>query len=354
MGSRRSRALLVCATISTAFAAFVVVRAEIAIPTGIPYSQPFDSIGTTATATLPMDFRTDRPGAVRTVGTFAAAGTATTQAGGANLGSSATNGIYNFGSGTTTTGPDRAIGFLSSGTATQSGNLYAQLRNTTGAPLDGLQISYDVEKSRGGTNAAGFRIQLFYSTDGSTWTSAGSDFLTAFGADAANAGFATAPGVTVSVTTRTLALAIPTDSMLYLAWNYSVSTGSTTTNAQALAIDNVSIVGVSGGDTAPTVSSTLPATGASNVPFSSTVSINFSEPVSAAAGAFSLACSAGSPRTFTQTASPASTFTLTPTPALPADTTCQVTVDANSVTDTDGTPDHMAANYSFTFTDSLG
>ena len=30
----------------------------------------------------------------------------------------------------------------------------------------------DVEKYRGGSNAAGFRIQLFYSTDGATWTSA--------------------------------------------------------------------------------------------------------------------------------------------------------------------------------------
>ncbi len=348
MGSRRSRALLVCATIATVFAVFAVVRAEIGIPTGTPYTQIFE-IGASATATLPADFRADRPGTVRTVGTFASALTATTHAGGASLASNAANGIYNFGSGTTTTGADRAIGFLSAGSGTQSGNLYAQLRNTTGAPLSGLQLSYDVEKYRGGSNSAGFRIQLFYSTDGSTWTSAGSDFLTAFGADPANTGFATAPGVTVSVTNRTLAQAIPNDATLYLAWNYSVSSGTTTTNAQALAIDNVSIVGVSGGDTAPTVSSTLPATGASDVPTSSTVVINFSEPVSAAAGAFSLACPAGSPRTFTQTGSPASTFTLTPTASLPGGTTCQVTVDANSVTDTDGTPDPMAANYSFTF-----
>src|SRR4029079_13112262 len=112
---------------------------------------------------------------MRKVGTFVAAGTATTQAGGANLGTAAANGIYNFGSGTTATGPDRAIGFLASGTATASGQLYAQLTNNSGGPLTGLQISYDIEKYRNGSNGAGFRIQLFYSTDGATWTNAGSD-----------------------------------------------------------------------------------------------------------------------------------------------------------------------------------
>jgi len=209
MGSRRSRALLVCATVASVFTLLAVVRAEIDIPTGLPYAQSFDAIGTTAAATLPADFRVDKPSAVRTVGTFAAATTATTLLGGANLSGTASNGVYNFGSGTTTTGPDRAIGFLSSGTATQSGNLYAALRNTTGGPLNGLRISYDVEKYRTGSNAAGFRIQLFYSTDGNTWTSAGADFLTAFGGDAANAGFATAPGATVSLTDKTLAASIP-------------------------------------------------------------------------------------------------------------------------------------------------
>jgi hypothetical protein len=208
-------------------------------------TQNFDSMGTTATATLPADFRVDKPTTVRTVGTFAAAGTVTGFVGGANLSSSATNGIYNFGSGTTTTGPDRAVGFLSSSGGTVSGNLYAQLANSTGGDLSGLQISYNVEKYRGGSNPAGFRIQLFYSTDGSTWTSAGNNFLTSFGADASNAGFATAPGATVPVS-NTLTAAIPSGSNFYLAWNYSVTSGTTTTNAQALAIDDISILGVAG------------------------------------------------------------------------------------------------------------
>ena len=154
--------------------------AALSLSTSIPITEAFDGIGTTATATLPTDFRVDRLGTVRTVGSFAAALTATTQAGGANLSTTAANGVYNFGAGTTATGPDRAVGFLSSGTATQSGNLYVQLSNTTGSPLSGLQISYAVEKYRSGSNAAGFRIQLFQSFDGTSWTNAGSAFLTSF------------------------------------------------------------------------------------------------------------------------------------------------------------------------------
>jgi DNA/RNA endonuclease G (NUC1) len=230
-----------------------VVFAAISLSTSTAQTQNFDGIGTTATATLPADWKVDKPSTVRTVGSFATAVTATNLAGGANLSSTAGNGIYNFGSGTTTTGPDRAIGFLSSGSATQSGNLYAQLANNTGGTLSGVQVSYDVEKYRNGSNPNGFRIQMFYSSDGSTWTSAGSDFLTSFAADANNSGFATAPGATVSVTNKILSVTVASGANLYLAWNYSVAATSTTTNAQALAIDNVSILGVSaGGPTNPT------------------------------------------------------------------------------------------------------
>jgi hypothetical protein len=203
---------------------------------------------------LPADFRVDKPATVRTVGTYASALSATSLLGGANLSTSASNGIYNFSSGAVS-GTDRAVGFLSSGTATQSGNLYTQLVNNTGGSLSGLQISYNVEKYRNGSNANGFRIQMFYSTDGSTWTSAGSDFLTSFAADANNNGFAIAPGATVPISNKTLAVAIPNGGNFYLAWNYSVASGTTTTNAQALAIDDISILGIPGSTpTNPTAS----------------------------------------------------------------------------------------------------
>ena len=349
MRSLSVRALAVCALLSLLAA---VLSAAIAIPTGPPYTQGFDTIGTTATAALPADFRLDRPSTVRTVGTFAAALSNTTQAGGTNVSSSAANGAYNFGA--TASATDRAVGFLSSGSATQSGNLYAELQNSAATPLSGLQVAYSVEKYRGGSNPAGFRIQLFYSTDGATWTSAGPDFVTAFGPDSANSGFASAPGQTVSVN-QTLNVAIPSGGSFYLAWNYSVASGTTTTNAQALAVDDITITGIVGDtppdDSAPAVTGTTPANSSINVPAGSPVGITFSEAVNAAPGAFSIVCG-GLPQAFAQSASPAGTFTLTPAAPLPYSAICTVTVAAGQITDADATdpPDQMAADFTFSFT----
>src|SRR6185369_8027668 len=79
--------------------------------------------------------------------------------------------------------------------------------------------------------------------------------LTSFGADANNNGFSPAPSTTVNISAKTLMTSIPASSDFYLAWNYSVSSTTTTTNAQALAIDNISIKGSpagGGGSTNPT------------------------------------------------------------------------------------------------------
>ena len=240
----------VVATIAVvAFVSVYVAFAAISLSTSIAYTQNFDSLNiplsSPTPSNLPADFRQETISAPRTLGSFGSGSTQTLRVGGANLPTNAANGSYNFGAGTTSLGnADRAPGFLASGTATMSGNLYAQLVNNTGGDLTGLQISYDVEKYRNGSNPAGFRYQLFYSTDGNAWTNAGPDFLTSFAPDADNSGFATAPGATASVSNQTLNVSIPVGSNFFLAWNYSVNTGSITTNAPALAIDNVSILGL--------------------------------------------------------------------------------------------------------------
>src|SRR6185503_12735857 len=146
---------------------------------------------------------------------------------------------------------DRAPGFVSGAGDAGSGNLYAQLRNNTGTPLTGLLISYDVEKYRNGSNPAGFRYQLFFSLNGTSWTNAGPNFFTAFAPDANNNGFATAPGATASVTNKILAVSVPNGANIFLSWNYSVISGFDTSNAQALAIDNVSILALNGVSTNP-------------------------------------------------------------------------------------------------------
>jgi uncharacterized delta-60 repeat protein/uncharacterized repeat protein (TIGR01451 family) len=241
-GSRLSR---------RALAAFALASALLLLPlatalavnlntVNTPVGQNFDTIGTSAAATLPADFKADKQTTVRTVGSYATAATATELRAGNSMSSTAQNGIYNFAAGDPTTSTERAVGFISSGTATKSGNLYAKYTNTTGTPLSALRISYDVERYRNGSNAAGFRIQLAYSTDGTNWADAGSNFLTSFAANADNNGCATAPCETKSVSNQPLSLpVIANNADIYLAWNYSVPTGAVTTNAQALGIDNI-------------------------------------------------------------------------------------------------------------------
>ena len=241
-----------------ALASVYVAFAAISLSTSIPYTQNFASMGiplsNPAPSALPADFRQDTIAAPRTLGSFSSASTQTNRVGGANVSTTAANGSYNFGAGTSTLGDaDRAAGFISSGTATMSGNLYAQFLNNTGSTLSGLLISYDVEKYRNGSNPAGFRYQLFYSLNGLAWTNAGPDFFTSFAPDADNSGFATAPGTTVSVANKSLSVSVADGANIYMAWNYSVVSGTTTTNAQALAIDNISVLGIgAAGSTNPT------------------------------------------------------------------------------------------------------
>jgi hypothetical protein len=228
---------------------------------GLTLTQNFDSLGITAAATLPFRWKVDKNTTVRSVGTYTAASSATDYSAGNSMSSTASNGIYNYGAGVAASATDRAIGGLSSSASSKSVNIYTALTNAGSDALSGLLISYDVEKYRTGTNSAGFSIQMYYSTDGSTWTSAGSNFLTGFAADAATAGYASAPGATSSVINKTLTVSVASGSLIYLAWNYAVTSGTTTTYSQALALDNVSITGLS--------TSAAPTTQASSITFSS-------------------------------------------------------------------------------------
>ena len=109
-----------------------------------------------------------------------------------------------------------------------------------------------------------------------------------------------------------------------------------------------------GGDAAPSVSSTSPVNGATEVAVGSNITINFSEPVAAAGGWYSIACATSGAHTATQSSGPQS-YTLNPDVDFAEGETCTVTVDASKVTDTDSDdpPDQMAANHVFSFTTSL-
>ena len=197
---------------------------------------------------------------------------------------------------------------------------------------------------------------MYYSFNGTTWTSAGPSFLTSFAADAANAGYATAPGATTSVMNQTLTVPIPANSDFYLAWNYSVTSGTTTSNAQGLGIDNFSIIGIpSAVDLAPVVSSTTPTSGATAVAITSNIIVNFSEAVNVAGSWYTISCATSGAHTATVSGGP-TTFTLNPDTDFANSESCTVTIIATQVTDQDASdpPDTMAGNYQWSFTTVAG
>ena len=105
-------------------------------------------------------------------------------------------------------------------------------------------------------------------------------------------------------------------------------------------------------DSAPSVASVSPTSGATTLGTGTTIQVVFSEPVTVSAASFALACPAGTPQSFTVSGSGTSAATLTPSAALPEATTCAVTVVGASVSDVDAIdpPDTMNADYNFSFT----
>lgn len=101
-------------------------------------------------------------------------------------------------------------------------------------------------------------------------------------------------------------------------------------------------------DAAPTVQSTVPASGAENVSVSDSITVTFSEDVTTTQAAFALSCDGvNQPFAFSGTGA---VYTLDPTGDLPNSKVCTVTVNASGVTDLDGTIDPMAADYTWNFT----
>ena len=195
--------------------------------------------GIKESSTLPQGWRIERNlNAPRQLGAFEEAATETMYIGGQALASNAYNGTWNFGA---TGSADRAIGGLTTGVAdgTRGISLMAHLTNNSSSDFASIVLGYDIEKYRNGSNAAGFTVQLYTSANGQNWTSAGSKFTTAYTADANNNGFASVPAATTHVS-DTLTSALPVNGHLFLAWNISVTSGTSCNAAPGLAIDNVS------------------------------------------------------------------------------------------------------------------
>ena len=202
----------------------------------------WDSDLQAATLKTPQGWRVERQmGAPRTVGSYSSATATVMYTGGTSLASNAKNGTWNFVSSSDPS--DCSVGGLSTTVdgGTRCINLMTCLRNAGDEAITALTLGYDIEKYRDGDNAAGFAVQLYVSTDGETWTSAGEDFYTYFAPDAATQGAAVVPISTTAVTGKQLKLNLAEGDDLYLAWNISVATGTSPNKAMGLSIDNVVI-----------------------------------------------------------------------------------------------------------------
>jgi hypothetical protein len=226
--------------------------------------------------------------------------------------------------------------------------------------ITSLDVSYTGEQWRNGGNATAHSLTFQYqiaspgvvtsaNVPATGWTTHAPLSFTGPIAAAASATLDGNLGLNRTAISATLTVTVNPGQEIWLRWQDPDDAG----NDHGLAIDDFSVVahGVAG-DNAPTVTGTTPANTATNVPVASIISIAFSESVTATASAFSIQCPLGVPQSFTQSASPAGSFTLAPASPLPANTTCTVTVTASQITDADlgDPPDQMAADFTFSFT----
>ncbi|MGE0229041.1 MAG: lamin tail domain-containing protein [Dehalococcoidia bacterium] len=104
------------------------------------------------------------------------------------------------------------------------------------------------------------------------------------------------------------------------------------------------------GDSAPSVASTSPSDGGTNVPADAAIVVSFSEPVATSGTWFTIVCDVSGAHGATASVGP-QTFTIDPDGFTPSDE-CTVTIIGAQVADldSDDPPDTMAADYVLTFT----
>lgn len=266
----------------------------------------------------------------------------------AGTGSSTTGDTYSFGAAGNS---ERAFGGLLTGTLDPT--IGAQFQNTTGATITSLAITYYCEQWRTGLanrNAAD-RMDFQYSFNATSlstgdWISVDAlDCLTTNISDSAGAKNGNAAAYRTAVSGSITGLSIANGATYWLRWtDFNIADSD-----DGLAIDDFSLIPTTAGDTTPTVSSTTPASSATDVAMDANISVTFSEAVTVNSGWYAISCASSGTHTAAVTGGP-TTFTLNPDTDFANSETCTVTIDKDLVADQDGTADNMAADYIWTFT----
>ncbi len=251
------------------------VHAQVVLST-TQYTQNFNTLAKTGTAsTLPAGWL------LLETGTNA---NATYTAG---TGSSTSGDTYSFG---IDASDDRALGTVQSGSLIPL--IGVAFTNTTGGAITSLKIAYTGEQWRLGATARPDRLDFQYSTDATslangTWKDVDQlDFTgpittgTAGALDGTLAANATAINFTIT------GLNIGNGATFYLRWSDFNATGAD----DGLGIDDFSIDAISAGsdNIAPTLSSVNPANNATGINTSTSLVLNFSEPIAKGNGWVSL------------------------------------------------------------------
>ena len=250
--------------------------AQVAL-TATPYAQNFNALAKTGTASaLPSGWL------LLETGTNANANYT------AGTGSSNSGDTYSFG--IDAAADDRALGAVQSGSVISSFGV--AFTNTTGGAITSLKIAYAGEQWRLGFAARTDRLDFQYSTDATglangTWKDVDQlDFTgpvttgTVGALDGPNAANATAINYTIT------GLNIGNGATFYLRW----SDFNAPNADDGLGIDDFSIEAISAGsdNTAPTLSSVNPANNATGINTSTSLVLNFSEPIAKGTGLVSL------------------------------------------------------------------
>ena len=322
-----------------AFVAPSAFAQDVSLVGGAPAVQTFDSLAASGTGTaLPSGWFFAETG--QNANTTYTAGD-----GSVNQGDT-----YSFG---TTGSSDRALGTLrSSKVSTVIG---ARLRNDTGNTLSHVDVAYTGEQWRRGDSTSTDRLDFQYSLNATsvgdtaaTWVDVNAlDFNSPNTAAAAGPLNGNASSNRTAISASITGLSLAPSATIWVRWTDL----DVPSSDDGLAIDDASFAvdGTPPVDVPPTVTSTTPASNAANVALAAMLAITFSEPVDTTGAWYAIQCSNSGSHMATVSGGP-STFTLTPSTAFAANESCTWTIVAADITDRDGTPDHLAADYTVQFT----
>lgn len=265
----------------------------------------------------------------------------------ADNGSTLGGDTYSYG---TTSSTDRALGGIQS--VLLNPTFGARLTNNTGTVVTDIIVQYTGEEWHRGF-ATDDRLDFQYSLNATSladgaWVDVDAlDFVTPNKAASLGALDGNAAGNRTAIAGMISGIQLPPGATIWVRWSDLFASGGVN---DGLAIDDVRF---GAPDNPPFVYTTAPADVATGVAKSSNIVVTFSEPVTLGAGWYTVSCDLSGTHAATVSSGPMA-WTIDPTADFTPADQCTVSIDAAQVTDQDGTPNAMAADYRFGFTVALG